>query len=195
MKKMSTNIFILLIILFIIPLRLLPNSAIDSLVQLSYDQKPDTVQYQRYFEISKKYSNFDLDSAIIYSQKCIEIAINLHDNKRLGNASMRNGVYYLMKNNSEKGYENLSTALEAYREINDRISMARVLNNIGIYYNEMGMLDKALESYFEAIEYWDGDNYKKSKAFNINNIGIVYLDQNNYDLALNYFNKALEIFT
>lgn len=195
MKITSINILFLLVIIFASSQKLFPNTTIDSLIRTSINQKPDTVQYQRFLEISKRYTNYDLDSAIIYSQKCIEIATLINDNKRLGDAAMQTGVYNLMKNNSEKGYQYLSTALDSYKAINHKRGMAKALNNIGIYYNEMGMLDKALESYLEAIKYWEGDDCLKNKANNINNIGIVYLDQTNYDKALNYFNKALDLFS
>lgn len=195
MKLKPANLLILLIFLFVMPLRLLSNFTIDSLIQVSVGQKLDTVQFQRYFEIAKRYSNFDLDSAIIYAEKSIEIAKLLDDKKKFGDVSMVCGVYYLMKNNSEKGYENLSNALELYKAINESHNVAKVLNNIGIYYNERGMLEKALESYLEAAEYLEDSGSIRSKAMNGVNIGIVYLDQTNYDMALIYFYQAFEMFS
>nr|WP_206602922.1 tetratricopeptide repeat protein [Leptolyngbya ohadii] len=106
---------------------------------------------------------------------------------------------------AQQGFQQLNTsqysaALQSFqkaliiiREVGDRVSEGRILNNIGGAYQNQGQYPQALNSYQQALIIIREMGDRAGEGATLNNIGGVYQNQGQYPQALDYYQQALTI--
>lgn len=86
------------------------------------------------------------------------------------------------------------TALEIFRQLNNKKGISRTLNNLGIIEKQRGNYGRSLEYYFQSLEPLDKIKDKADFARVYTNIGIVYKHLKNYEKAIEYQKKCIELY-
>jgi signal transduction histidine kinase len=170
------------------------NSVIDSL-QLALKKGTEKQKIITLINISDEYSNFDLDKAIFYANKCLIKA------KQLQNDSLIGLSYNAIANNFQYKTE-LDSALKYHKKalvirikIKDSIGLADTYNNLGIFYDTKGEFSNAIKNYFNALYFYERKQRIAKQAMVCSNIGIVFKAQKEYKKAIVYYRKAYELYS
>jgi tetratricopeptide (TPR) repeat protein len=84
-------------------------------------------------------------------------------------------------------------ALLAFRQTDDRIGEAYVLDNIGEVYSKLGQHSKALEYFQQALVICKKFGNREQEGTTLNNMGEVYSSLGKYPKAFEYYQQALAI--
>ena len=105
------------------------------------------------------------------------------------------GISQYLNKEYEKAIETYGAALRGYDKVNERFSMAQVLNATGIAYNALKNYSEAVKDYLQALKILQelGDQ-KEQEGRSLNNLGIAYDYLSQYPEALDCYQKALVIF-
>ena len=98
---------------------------------------------------------------------------------------------HLQAGNFQKSLEFSKNALEISRILNDKMQMARSLNNIGEVYRFQGELDLALENYKTSSILNEELNDIHEKSINLGNIGLIYYEKGELKKAEESILKSL----
>jgi len=93
-----------------------------------------------------------------------------------------------------EAHENLLKALEIHRNLNDRVRMGIVLNQIGYVYSNLGDNNTAIDKINEAAEIMKEENDLWELAGVYNHMGIVLQNVGRTEKAYEYYNNALKIY-
>ncbi|MBF4515644.1 tetratricopeptide repeat protein [Flavobacterium sp. ANB] len=109
--------------------------------------------------------------------------------KGLARAYASSGVVYSEQSNYTFALKNFEKALKLYQEIQEQLSISKVLNNIGIVYKSQLIYPKALYYLKEAhkIQLALGE---ENAPMTLTNIGVIYFEMGEYQNAIQYYEKA-----
>src|ERR1700741_485145 len=95
---------------------------------------------------------------------------------------------------SKKAKQEISQALDSYREAGDKVGEAQATIALGMVYSHNSDHTHAIELHKSAIEIFHtvGDRHSEALAFNA--LGTSYLLGKQYELALNQYEQALRLF-
>ncbi len=132
----------------------------------------------------------DLDSALFYGEKAMEIANATHDTSQNYLANNRLGVIYRYR-----GHYLTSIALftRAISFATSERMRADLYNNIGISYRMLGNYAMAMEYYTKTLEIRKQTNDSLGYAYILNNIANLYGDMDQYRKALNTMRQSIHI--
>jgi signal transduction histidine kinase len=189
----------LLLLLFILSASLIQSQTktsikLDSLLQISKTQKGISL-ISTLNEISWEFKNSNIDSALFYARKSINISKRINNKKAIASSynSLANCFDGLGVLDSAQIYHQKS--LDIKLQIGHLVGAADSYNNLGIVYDLKGNFSKALENYFKALKIYESQEVEFGKVpMVLGNIGIVYKKQKEYDKVLNYYKKALKIY-
>jgi tetratricopeptide (TPR) repeat protein/predicted Ser/Thr protein kinase len=126
-----------------------------------------------------------------------EAVLNLREALRLdpksGSARFELGKALIMQNDLDGALPELETALEAYRDIDNKEGEAAVLNAIGILHKRRNEFDKAVEMYEESLAIKEELGDKRGVAASLTNLGTVYEIMGDRDRALEVLERSLDI--
>lgn len=132
----------------------------------------------------------DSKLALIYSQKCLEIAEKNKDTTNIIKANIYIGIANNGLSNYKKALAYFLTANKLAKKINDEYGIGISLTNIALVYNYLGQYDKALEYNYKVKQLAEANNDSASIVTVFNNIGDIKLKQENYTEAIDFFKKA-----
>ena len=169
-------------------------SVIDSL-QLALKKGTEKQKVITLISISDEYSNFDLDKAIFYANKCLVKAKQLQNDSLVGLSynAIANNFQYKTELDSALKYH--KKALEIRIKIKDSIGLADTYNNLGIFYDTKGEFSEAIKNYFNALYFYERKQKIAKQAMVCSNIGIVFKAQKEYKKAIIYYRKAYELYS
>jgi len=169
-------------------------SNIDSL-RIEYEKSINKEEKaQLLFLISKEYSSFDKDSAIIFAEQAYEVSNSINDDTLTAKCINHIGVMYYLLSDYEKSIEYFKINLEIYERINYDKKIAVSLNNIaGIYYF-LNNYDSAIDYYRQSIRIRENLQDTLGIAKINFNIGNIYKDLFVNEKALEFYDKALVTF-
>ena len=136
----------------------------------------------------------DPDQTVADAGKALSIAQKLGYKAGIGESYRIIGIgnYYLGK--SVKAMDDLLTARNYFKQINDLQSEGKVYNNMGNLYR-YDDYDMALDFYQKSLVIAAKLSDDHSKANLYLNIGNIYYYKNSFNKALNYYNKSNILFT
>jgi serine phosphatase RsbU (regulator of sigma subunit)/Tfp pilus assembly protein PilF len=145
-------------------------------------------------ELYKQYVNNDPAKALDYTNRALELAIEINDPS--GMASSYNNIGVINKNRGK-----LDDALDSYlksvriqEENKFEDALAYTYNNIGTIYSLKSEFEKALEYFNKALKQFESIDHKLRIIGTLNNIGNVYTDLEEYDYALKHYMQSLTIY-
>ncbi|HRX32099.1 MAG TPA: tetratricopeptide repeat protein [Tenuifilaceae bacterium] len=143
--------------------------------------------------IDSLYSIDEFDSTLNQIDKALPIFKNSGHLDFIAISKTIRGSIYSLRGDYAKSLIEFYSALEYYKNINDKRQQGLILNHIGAVYRLRGDYPSALDYYFKALSFYQELNYKKGISSVLNNIGIVHLYQKFYDKALEYYSHSLKI--
>lgn len=153
----------------------------------------DTIKVDCYNELCWPiYSYTDIDSAIYFGTKAIELAEKINDIKRLSLAHRRIGIAYINSNNIEKNIFHQQQSYNLAKRINFKKGMANALNNLGVAYNNASNFNIAIDYYLRSLKIRESLFDTANLGSSYFNVGLVYESLNNYSKAKEYYLKALK---
>jgi len=165
----------------------------DSLTKLLKNEKPDSNKVIHLNTIAWEFHFSNLDSAVLYGSRALELATKLKWQKGIAKAYSYLAVFYKLKGNPAKALQYNLTALQAAKLIGNKNAIASILCNMAIIYQEKSDYPKALSYFFEALKTAESVDNQKLIGVILCNIGVVYTDQGNYTAALSYNTRSLKI--
>jgi two-component system, NarL family, sensor kinase len=170
------------------------HSEIDSLIQLTGMNQPDTLKVNRLNMLASQIGNFSYDSAIGFATEAKDLAEKLHYEKGVSEALRNLGlINELLKKDwtTATGYYNNAIAVAEKNKLYNELHVyySNVLNSyfyLGDFPNAMKISTKGLAS-AEA-------NKDQDMIFRYNNlIGTIYFRQENFTDALKYYLQSLRM--
>lgn len=146
-------------------------------------------------KIGQAHEKKNLDSAIYYYKKTLELKENTNDTI-LASIYSRIGGAYLLKGNYDVSLDYQIKALKLYEQYPFTEGKLKVYNGIALVYFYQEQYDKALQNFNlteKLLHKYAKENSIKVFKFKgklFNNIGIIYASKKQFDLALEYFTRA-----
>jgi serine phosphatase RsbU (regulator of sigma subunit) len=134
-----------------------------------------------------------LDSALVYAEKSLDLAIKLNYPTGKGNVLTSIGIINAIKGDYPKALSSMNEALSIFLKLNDQKKIASAYNNLGNIFEKQGNYTQALEHHLKSLKIKEEMKDTLAMASSYNNIGIILKYKNNYEKALEYYNKGLEI--
>ncbi|MBI5217413.1 MAG: tetratricopeptide repeat protein [Bacteroidia bacterium] len=167
--------------------------------------KHDTTRVNIYIDLSNLYRKSNLDSALYFGNKGMELALKIIWNKGLAQCYNKIGNIYTEQGKYDKALNFYLKSLSIAEKLGDSNRMSACYTNIGIIHSYQGSYDKAIEYYHKSLELDIKLGNKKGIASCYNQIGNVYknygsslnnlkVKSEKIDKAIEYFEKSLKIF-
>jgi len=142
-----------------------------------------------YSYIGGDYDNLgDLDNALLYYDRQLEIARDLNDKEGESEALNNIAGIYVKQGNYDKALEYYNKSLQLTSEPS---SIATIYNNIATVYSGKGDSNKAVKYYKKAIEFAQKAGDYHGTALDMLNLGDTYTDLKNFSEAQYYLQKGL----
>lgn len=136
-----------------------------------------------------------VDSALIYYQQSLALAIEINDQKGQGTVLNNMAAIYKDKGLIEKALEMYDQSLALKDSTGDIHGVASTYNNIGLIYQHQGQIDEALRYYNMSLHLDDSIGNVEGVGVSYINLATVYEDQGQYDVAMSYADSALAMAT
>lgn len=135
------------------------------------------------------------EASIECYKEVIKIKKEIGDYEMLARAARNLGLVYKnhkMYDSAIDVYVNL--AIPLYSNINDKIGISKVNNDIGEVFFEVGRYRDAINYYFKALIFAEGTSYEiKRTMITYNNVGNAYFKLKEYKKALVYLKKSYKL--
>jgi tetratricopeptide (TPR) repeat protein len=166
---------------------------LDSLIQTSKKQLPDSAKIQTLLIISNEYRYFAHDTALIYANQALDLAIKL--NKPIPLAEVYNtlGVIYDELGGVQQSIEYYVKAVKINEKIGDKRKIAANYTNMGMVYYDQSVDSLALEYFNKALKI--GQEIKNNRLIfsNLMNLGNIEFNRKKYQISLSYYNQAYQL--
>jgi serine phosphatase RsbU (regulator of sigma subunit) len=182
MKKIN------LLILVLFSITVYSQNLNDLLKKVSKETNRDTL-FILYDDISRAYTNLDIDKAIEFQKKSLEISKSINKGANLAYSYSSMGNLYMYKGNLNEAILNLTEGLKILENSNELSKAGLTYGNIGNVYLKLKMYDKALEFYNKGLDVKKklGEKMITPNLFSISN---VYRTQGKFKEAVEYLNEA-----
>jgi ATP/maltotriose-dependent transcriptional regulator MalT len=194
-SKSFQSSFSLFTVLFFLPILGIGQheNRIDSLKQELQITKGDTSKVWIYRDIAYYLLETDLDSAISYSEKGIQLAQELNFINGQIWTIYQKALALEFADSFTDAMASYGQALDLAIAQDDLTAMAKITNAMGVANYYQGHLDKALYHYLQALEYSENGTYLEGIGQALNNMGVIYRQRRQFSKALEVYNKAIEV--
>lgn len=165
---------------------------LDSLLAVK-EKQSGTEKIKTLNKIAIEYRKSDLSKSREYAQLALNEALQLNDNKGVGDAYNNMGNVFGYEGNYEEAIGQFLKSFLYRQKIADSAGMANCLSNIGVMYRKMDDFDKAFEYYQKALALKERLGNKLEVLNTLNNIGGLFYYQHNYKKSREYYERALKI--
>ena len=165
--------------------------SIQNLLSITNNQEAKSLLYS---QLSKLYTNNDLDSAIYYSKKGLFLANNLNYKLGLAENSEDLGSYYIKHNNLDSAKIYYQKAKASFYNTDSLLRYTKNTMRLGNINLAQKNHIEALTLYQECLGISREHNFKTIIPHLYNNIGLIYKDFEDYDDAQSNFQNAYELF-
>jgi len=168
---------------------------IDSLTNVFLMSVQDTAKTMALVGLSKEYKNHNLDSAMLYSRKAMQIAKEADFTKGIAATYFTMGDIEVSRDNSDQAKTYFLEALKNYQQCGAEKELPEIYLIIGSLHSYQDEWIEALGYFQKALEIAEKHKLRKFEGGALNNLGSVYKSLEKYEEALGCFNKALVIST
>jgi tetratricopeptide (TPR) repeat protein len=135
----------------------------------------------------------DLDTALEYHQKSLEIKQSLNDQSGMASSLNNIGLVYWSKGDNDQAIDFYHRALKVNEEIEDQRQIATTLSNLGNCYAIIGDLDKSLEYQQRSLAIREQLDNRHEIAMSLINLGVVFQMKGDLSQAQAYYQRSLAI--
>lgn len=179
---------------------------LDSLEKTFKKVKHDSLLINSYVQFRQNLSAEELETEYKVDLKILELAeknlnkSNLSKKDKIyfmdkkGRSITRIGLYRLKTNDYTDAITNFKKSLNIFKELSNRIEVAKCYSNIGVAHIYMGNYPDALQFTLKALKIREEIGDTLNMAASYNNAAYLYTVLHKYDLSLDYNEKALEIY-
>ncbi len=160
LKSMRSRYYLLVFVLFAIC------TSVFSSVQ------SDSVQC--YLRLTDKLKMKSIEDAVGDGVKALNYATSIGSKRGGALANKKLGELYLLQLKFEKAKISIESALNYFKESNEKDLYSQTLLVLGNYYEKLGNYNKALENYTSAFEYFKISGNVQGQKSAYNNIGTIY---------------------
>ena len=168
---------------------------VDSLTNVFLMSVQDTAKTMALVGLSKEYKNHNLDSAMLYSRKAMQIAKEADFTKGIAATYFTMGDIEVSRDNSDQAKTYFLEALKNYQQCGAEKELPEIYLIIGSLHSYQDEWIEALGYFQKALEIAEKHKLRKFEGGALNNLGSVYKSLEKYEEALGCFNKALVIST
>lgn len=181
-------------LLFFIPvlsLRAQPDMdrRIDSLVAVTRSAD-DSASAKAYNSLANIYSSIDLQQALAYNRKALELAQKSQAKSLLANIYNSAGVLYSEQGKTAEGFFFFNAAIDAAEKAGSPGDMAKGYLNVASTHFSLGAYDKALEMNLRSLALFEQVDDAQGILDTYVNIANIYAVKKDYTMAKLYYGKA-----
>ncbi|MCD4791906.1 MAG: tetratricopeptide repeat protein [Bacteroidales bacterium] len=166
----------------------------DSLKNITAETSHDTVKIQAYIQLSCEYENYDLDTALYYSDRALKKSLNINYKKGVADAYRQKGILAICFDDYNSADSLINIAISICREINYPEGIIKCFVALSETTYKKGEYRLTLEYLLNALKIAEDNNYKMLKSLVLGNLGLVYLEMGDYEKAIKYNLNILKIF-
>lgn len=152
----------------------------------------EAVFAQNNLGLAYQYSG-DPDGAIRIFMECVAQFSELKEPARVGMARQNIGWVQIESGDYVSAREQLHTALEDMRNVDDDMLRLAILNNSALVASTLGEYEEAARTYLEAHDVAARVGEKSEQARALHGLGVTYVRAGNDERALRYFRQALSM--
>jgi tetratricopeptide (TPR) repeat protein/DNA-binding CsgD family transcriptional regulator len=171
---------------------------IDSLKQALEHAEVDSVKVDLLVKISAEYSVTDLNEALPYAEKALEVAQNADEPRPLSDALINLGNVYCNQGLFEQALRHYYQYLEIQKQAGNQKETAVVLTNLGAINLNLKNYEQAKKNFEESVRIFESlpapnsqNDRVKAMLSNYNNLGIVYQKVGDHQKAAYYYDKGI----
>ena len=187
--------FVILVLLYIMPYYMsgqLPTEQIIAIKNRLQNALPDSSKFNIYMDLSQGYRFSNIDSALSYTDKAIELSRAMNDPAAEANALSQKGFIVLETGDIPLSLQSQLEALRLSEKFSDPVIEGFTLNRIGNVYTEIGDYKKAIDYYRMSINLFAKVNQQGYIHNELSNIGNVYEMTGMLDSSKIYQQKVYE---
>lgn len=169
------------------------NSEIDSLLSIEKSSSNDTQKVAVYNRLSRIYCAFDLNTALGYNKRAIDIAQKEQLPDKLADAYNTRGIIFINQTKFKEADTSLNKAIELHIKTNNKKGIASGYGNLANMYFMIGAYNKSLEYNLKCLKINEEIGDKKGAAIALINIASIYSMQKNYTESIKYNNRCRAI--
>lgn len=183
---------LVLIIFWLSPFSILAQNEIE-LLKKDVKTASDTNKTKLLIDLSRKYNNVSLDSALHYAKQAYKHSKSQNSLTDLISSNITIASNYSKLGNFELAHQHLVESENQAIQINDSLLLGRIYNHFGSLYANFSKYDQAIDYYNSSIEINKKLKRKRSIASSLNGLGIIYWERGDLETALNKYLEAFEI--
>jgi LuxR family maltose regulon positive regulatory protein len=128
--------------------------------------------------------------ALEWLHQALAISLSIEDKDNSAVIQLGLGVVYESLGDYAKSMAMYKAALDRWRQTDNTIWLANLLNNLGVLQHITGDYKSAILSYEQALQYAHRSGYARIEAFVMTGIGDIYVELNALDEALIAYHQA-----
>jgi signal transduction histidine kinase len=182
-------------LLFIIFISVLKAQTVnDSLIKLlNLNKTPDSVKIKLAGDISWNFLSNDIEKAMFYAKKELELAIKVDNKKETAQANSDIGNVFNRMAQFDSTLHYYSVALKIRQSLNDHIKSAGIYSNIATVYTRQSKFKEALDINFKSLKLYEQIGDSANQANILGNIGLLYYNLEQNKSAHDFFIKGLRL--
>ena len=158
-----------------------------------FTQKNDSNKVNTLNEIAWKLLFTHMDSSEQYINEAILVSGLIDFANGEAKALKCKGILKDMRGEPTEAIEHWMGAQKIYRDQNNTVEEANILNNIGMAHYNMGSFEASELNYNRSLSLAKSVEYKKGEARALNNIARIYDTKGEFQISMDYYLEALEI--
>ena len=181
-----------LFLLFFIALQLQGQvHPIDSLKSELGRTKVDSLRVHLLEKLSYEYLYYKPDSALVYLDEALELALKNNYEYGLAKVYNRKGTYFVVRSQYPEAIQEFQKALPYYKKIGDSTGISESLGNLGVLDFYLRDYDEALQNFQTAITYLDTVSQVETYGKYLSNLSGVFREKKMFDSALSYARRSI----
>jgi ATP/maltotriose-dependent transcriptional regulator MalT/DNA-binding SARP family transcriptional activator len=134
-----------------------------------------------------------MTEALDWLNQALSISLSIKDKENAAVMQLGLGMVYESLGNYSQSMEMYQSALEHWRQTQNTIWLANIINNLGVLQHITGDYKAAISSYEMSLQYAHESGYARIEAFVLTGIGDIYIELNAIDESLSAYQKAMVI--
>lgn len=182
-------------LLFILSISIIKAQTVnDSLIRLlNLNKTPDSVKIKLAGDISWNFLGNDIEKAMFYAKKELELAKKIDNKKEIAQANSDIGNVFNRMASFDSTLYYYNIALKIRQSLNDKIKSAGIYSNIATVYTRQSKFKEALDLNFKSLKLYEQIGDSANQANILGNIGILYYNLEQNKSANEFFIKGLRL--